>query len=225
VRAKQEVFVAIALSSLLVFLLISPLLLRARIDSRYEASIYRAVEDLPFAPVALVLGAGYSPSGRLSTALADRMETAITLYQTGKVNKLLLSGDNQTEDYNEPAAMAEYARARGVPREDLVLDFAGRRTYDSCFRADAIFGVERVVVVTQAFHLPRSLYTCDQLGLVAVGIVADRHRYMGSAWYELRELAALLRAWLDLNLIKPLPVLGEPIDVDWNQRAGSASGG
>jgi SanA protein len=205
-------------------LLLAPLLLRASIGRRYEATIYNEIEDVPFRPVALVLGAGYSPDGRLSTALADRMETAIALYQSGTVNKLLLSGDNQTSDYNEPAAMASYATARGVPRGDLVLDYAGRRTYDSCYRASAIFGVERVVLVTQAFHLPRSLYTCDRLGLEAVGVVADQHRYVGSAWYEFREVAALLRAWLDLNLINPLPVMGEPVSVDWNQRAGGAPG-
>jgi SanA protein len=214
---------ALLMSSLVVFLLLLPLVLRARISSRYEAYIYREVENVPSRPVALVLGAGYSSSGRLSTALADRMETAIGLYQVGAVNKLLLSGDNQTPDYNEPAAMAGYAVARGVPREDLVLDYAGRRTYDSCFRARAIFGVERAVLVTQAFHLPRALYICDRLGLEAVGAVADQHRYVGGAWYELREVAALLRAWLDLNLVRPLPVMGEPIYVDWSQRTGGAA--
>lgn len=216
---------AIVLSGAIVLVLLVPFALRVRVNQRYKASIYTRAEDVPFAPVALVLGAGYSPSGRLSTALADRMETAIALYQSGAVNKLLLSGDNQTPDYNEPAAMAEYAASRRIPREDLVLDYAGRRTYDSCYRAGSIFGVERVVVVTQAFHLPRSLYTCDRLGLKVFGVVADRHRYVGSAWYEFRELAALLRAWMDLNLVKPRPVLGEPIEVDWSQRKGGPTGG
>jgi SanA protein len=172
-------------------------------------------------PVAIVFGAGYWPSGRLSNALADRMETAIALYEAGLVNKLLLTGDNRFVEYNEPAAMAEYAQARGVPRDDLVLDYAGRRTYDSCYRAKAIFGVERAVLVTQAFHLPRALYTCDRLGLESVGVVADRRSYVRSAWYEMRETFALTRAWLDVNLFRPTPVLGEPIPVDWDTRVGS----
>jgi SanA protein len=117
--------------------------------------------------------------------------------------------------------MAAYAQERGVPREDLVLDYAGRRTYDSCYRAKAIFGVERAVLVTQAFHLPRALYTCNRLGIEAVGVVADRHQYIRARWYEVREVAALALAWLDLNVLRPVPVLGDPIPVDWSSRAGN----
>jgi SanA protein len=196
--------------------------LRAWVDRQYAEQTYGQAAETPAMPVAIVFGAGYWPSGRLSDALADRMETAISLYEAGKVNKLLLTGDNRFADYNEPAAMAEYAEARGVPREDIVLDYAGRRTYDSCYRARAIFGVERAVLITQAFHLPRALFTCDRLGLEVVGTVADRHRYIREPWYRLRELFALARAWLDLNVTQPLPVLGDPIPVDWEQRAGRA---
>ena len=92
----------------------------------------------------------------------------------GKVEKLLLSGDNRTLDYNEPGAMRAYAISLGVPAEDIVLDYAGRRTYDTCFRAKAIFGVDQVLLVTQMFHLPRALYTCRALGIEAEGIPADQ---------------------------------------------------
>ncbi|NIV35039.1 MAG: hypothetical protein GWN58_37965, partial [Anaerolineae bacterium] len=97
-------------------------------------------------------------------------------------------------------------------------DYAGRRTYDSCYRASVIFGVERAMLVTQEFHLPRALYTCNQLGLETVGVVADRRTYLRATWYQLRELFALTRAWLDLKLFKPVPVLGDPIPVDWGTR-------
>jgi SanA protein len=123
-------------------------------------------------------------------------------------------------DYNEPGRMAEYAQAKGVPAQDLVLDYAGRRTYDSCYRARNIFGVESALLVTQAFHLPRALFTCDRLGLDAVGVVADRRPYVRADWYRLREVPALARAWIDLSLLKPLPVLGDPIPVDWDHRSG-----
>lgn len=196
---------------------LAPLALRGWVSRRYSGQIFGRVTETPPMPAAIVFGAGYWPSGRLSDALADRMDTAIDLYTAGKVNKLLLTGDNQIVDYNEPAVMAEYALARGVPRQDLVLDYAGRRTYDSCYRARTIFGLDRAVLVTQAFHLPRALYTCQRLGLDAVGVVADRHRYVRAAWFRFRELLALVRAWLDLNLLRPLPVLGEPIPVDWGQ--------
>ena len=193
--------------------------LRAWVGHRTRDRIYAAAADTPARPAAIVFGAGYWPSGRLSDALADRMDTAIELYRAGRVNKLLLTGDNRFEDHHEPARMMEYALAQGVPREDLVLDYAGRRTYDSCYRARAIFGLEQAVLVTQAFHLPRAMYTCDRLGLEVVGTVADRHEYVYSDWYRLRELFALARAWLDVNLLRPLPVLGDPIPVDWDSRA------
>jgi SanA protein len=197
--------------------------LRWWVGRKYDQRIYGQVGQVPPLPVAIVFGAGYWPAGtasdttRLSDALADRMETAMDLYRAGKVNKLLLTGDNRFVDYNEPAAMAEYATSRGIPPEDLVLDYAGRRTYDSCYRATAIFGAKQAVLVTQRFHLPRALFTCDQLGLDVVGIVADRHRLFREPWYRLREVAALARAWIDLTLLKPLPVLGDPIPIDWTQ--------
>jgi SanA protein len=203
--------------------MLAVLALRWWVGREYRARIYAEMPEVPSAPAALVFGAGYWPSGRLSDALADRMDTAIDLYHAGKVNKLLLSGDNRVSDYNEPAAMAEYALARGVPRQDLILDYAGRRTYDSCYRARAIFGVERAVLITQAFHLPRALFTCDRLGLDAAGLVADRHRLFREPWYRLRETAAMARAWFDVTLLKPLPVLGDPILVDWDARPGSES--
>jgi SanA protein len=202
-------------------ILTAPLALRAWVGWRFADRIHPEVATVPSEPVAIVFGAGIWPSGRLSHALADRMETAIALYQAGKVNKLLLSGDNRFADYNEPAAMARYASERGVPAEDLVLDYAGRRTYDSCYRARDIFGVERAVLVTQAFHLPRALYTCQRLGLEGAGVVADRRQYIRAPWYQLREVFALSRAWLDLNLSKPRPVLGDPIAVDWSNRSGT----
>ena len=208
---------------LAVLALALPLGLRAWIGRAYGAQVYARVEEVPSRPVALVFGAGVWPGGRLSDALADRMETAIDLYRAGKVNKLLLTGDNRYADYNEPAAMAAYARERGVAEEDLVLDYAGRRTYDSCYRAEAIFGVEEAVLVTQAFHLPRALFTCNRLGLDVVGVVADRHQYVRTPWYEVRELAATVRAWLDLNVFRPAPVLGEPIRVDWTEEGGEES--
>ncbi len=192
-----------------------PLALRAWVAWRYRDVLSTSVEEVPGRPAAIVFGAGYWPDGRLSDVLADRMETAIALYEAGKVHKLLLTGDNRFVDYNEPARMADYARARGIPDEDLVLDYAGRRTYDSCYRARAIFGLERAVLVTQAFHLPRALFTCDRLGMDVVGVAADRHRYVYGDWYILREIPALTRAWLDVSVLRPRPVLGEPIGVDW----------
>ena len=217
---RRVVIAIVVLFCVLVLILLAPLALRAWVGWQTADQIHAGALDAPTMPAAIVLGAGYWPGGRLSHALADRMDTAIALYEAGKINKLLLTGDNRFADYNEPAAMAAYAQARGVPREDLVLDYAGRRTYDSCYRASAIFGLEQAILVTQEFHLPRALYTCDQLDLETVGVVADRRTYLRATWYQVREIFALTRAWLDLKLFKPVPVLGDPIPVEWDTREG-----
>ena len=166
--------------------------------------------------VAVVFGAAVYPNGHPSPILADRVRTAVALYRAGRVSKLLLSGDNRFENYNEPAAMAELARQYGVPDDVLVLDYAGRRTYDTCWRARHIFGLRRVVLVTQRFHLPRALYLCQALGLDALGVPADRPTgYRGQWWYGgVREAVARVRAWADVHLWTPSVVGGAPIRVE-----------
>lgn len=191
--------------------------LRLWVEQRYRDDIYSRVEDVPPRPVALVLGAGLWADGSLTPVLADRVATAAELYHAGKVQKLLFSGDNRVVDYNEPEAMLAYALRLGVPEADVVLDYAGRRTYDSCYRARAIFGVERAVVVTQRFHAARSLYLCEALGVEAVTGVADRRQYARRRYiWETREYLALVLAWWDVHVRRPVPVLGEPLPIEFD---------
>jgi SanA protein len=201
----------------------APLLLRGWTDWRYGRLIYRDAKEIPARPVAVVFGALVWSDGRPSHVLADRVQAAAALYQAGKVRKLLLSGDNRFVDYNEPQAMKELALALGVPEEDLVLDYAGRRTYDTCYRARHIFGLEQAVLVTQAFHLDRALFTCRNLGLDAVGFSADLRTYRTARYSWLREIPATALAWWDVKVRKPLPVLGDPIEIGLENP--SASGG
>ena len=184
------------------------------LDRYYSRFIYPA-DEVPPARVAIVFGARVYPNGRLSAMLQDRMETAVQLYQAGKVQKLLLSGDNRFEDYNEPGQMKVYAVSRGVPAEDIQLDYAGRRTYDTCYRAGAIFQLKSAILVTQAFHLPRALFTCRNLGLAAVGVSADLQPYhpRSIGWSKLREIPATFVALVDVLRRQPAPVLGEPIPI------------
>jgi len=168
--------------------------------------------DAPARRVAVVFGAGLHRDGSPTPVLRDRVSTAAQLYQQGKVEKLLLSGDNRFVDYNEPAAMRDYALSLGVPPEDLVLDYAGRRTYDTCYRALHIFGVQEAVLVTQSFHMPRALYTCNLLGLPAVGVASDLRSYrrISEYFWNLRELPASLVAVWEVLVTRPLPVMGDP---------------
>ena len=171
------------------------------------------VESAPPLRAAVVFGAGLTASGRPTTVLKDRVAAAVELYQAGKVEKVLMSGDNRFIDYNEPGAMKAYAVELGLPEEDIVLDFAGRRTYDTCYRAGAIFGLEEAILVTQQFHLPRALYTCNALGLDAVGVPADQRSYRDEEFWTVRESIASLVALIQVHLTRPEPVLGdqEPI--------------
>lgn len=206
-------WLSVALGVLLILVILVLTGLRFWVDYAYEGRVYQAVNDVPEQPVAIVFGAGVTPSGRLSPILADRVEAALALYRAGKVRKLLLSGDNRFLWYNEPGSMAAYLKDRGIPEQDLVLDYAGRRTYDSCYRARHIFGVDKAVLVTQNYHLDRALFTCNSLGIDAVGLASDRLR--SSLFYWLRELPAVAVAWWDVNVSHPVPVMGQPLPIDW----------
>jgi len=184
---------------------------------RIVTSIYAAFqtyspEDVPPDRVAIVFGAGLRRDGTPTAVLRDRVQTAVQLYFNGKVEKLLMSGDNRVANYNEPESMRQYARQLGVPDEAIVLDYAGRRTYDTCYRAKSIFGVESAILVTQKFHMSRALFTCNALGLKSVGVEADNYYYLRRSrlYWNLREQFATVGAFWDVYFKRPLPVLGEP---------------
>ncbi len=166
----------------------------------------------PSAPAAIVFGAGLMRDGSPTPILRDRVATAADLYFSGKVEKLLMSGDNRFIDYNEPQAMKEYALELGVPEEDIILDYAGRRTYDTCYRAKHIFGLQQALLVTQRYHLPRALLTCSGIGLQAEGVRADRRDYnpRSMRYWRMREIPATLVAFVETFITRPLPVLGDP---------------
>jgi SanA protein len=196
--------------------------------SRLAAAVYAkprifSVEDTSVTRVAIVFGAGLHYDGTPTPVLRDRVSTAAQLYFAGKVQKLLLSGDNRFVDYNEPGAMREYALSLGVPEEDIVLDYAGRRTYDTCYRAKAIFKLDEAVLVTQDFHLPRALITCNLLGLPSTGVSADQRTYNSASlrYWQVRELFATLVAFWEAGVTHPLPVLGEPEPIFQQNSASS----
>ncbi len=181
------------------------------LTSRYADRIYGMLDAVPERGVALVFGAGYWPDGTPSDVMKDRVEAAVELYRSGRVRTVLFSGDNRFPDYNEPAKMREYALGLGLPDGAIVLDYGGRRTYDTCYRARDIFGLREVVLVTQRYHLPRALYICEHLGLDAVGYVADRRPYLYIRTYWLREVPALWLACWQVWVTHPVPLLGDPI--------------
>ena len=155
----------------------------------------------PAAPVAIVFGAGLAQGQVPSRILAERLDAAIALYRAGKVPRLLLSGDNSDRYHDETGAMTKYARAQGIPESDLIADDFGVSTYDTCWRARHVFGVERAVLVTQRFHLPRALFLANALGVDAEGVAADRDAAFVSP-YVLRELLSRTFA-VGMVVLKP----------------------
>jgi vancomycin permeability regulator SanA len=184
------------------------------VDSQTSGLVYSYDDpNLPSNHVALVFGAGLNTTGGPSAILYDRVATAADIYKAGKVQKLLMTGDNSTDSYNEVAAMRTTAMQLGVPDKDIVLDYAGFSSWDSCYRAREVFSLQSATLVTQKFHLPRALYTCNQLDVKSVGVIADRQPYP-TQYNELREYPALAAtAWRLLINDQPR-FLGPKVDVD-----------
>jgi vancomycin permeability regulator SanA len=179
---------------------------------RYDAAAINE-DKLPKRAVAIVFGAGVLPDGEPTPYLKRRLDTAAELFHAGKAQRLLLSGDNSSSHYNEPVAMKRYALSLGVPEDRIVLDYAGFNTYDSCYRAKVIFGVQEATLVTHDYHLPRAILTCKGLGVKSIGVAARNAGKAGrdfSINYVVREFASTDKAALQI-MFKPNPtVLGKP---------------
>jgi vancomycin permeability regulator SanA len=171
------------------------------------------LSQVPERRVAVVFGAHVYANRIPSPILRDRLDGAIDLYKAGKVKKVLVSGDNRQVDYNEAKVMGEYALANGVDSADLAYDYGGRSTYDTCYRAKHIFGVENAVLLTQKYHAPRAVYLCRQFGINAHAFTQpDFERYPDlRVSYLTRELFADLKAWWQVHVTRPpAEVTGRP---------------
>ena len=142
------------------------------VQVRYEDRIV-PMSGAPQAPVALVFGAGLAPGGVPSEVLAQRLDTAMALWKAGRVQSVLVSGDNSDRFHDETRAMRRYMLERGLPEQAVLGDDSGLSTYDSCVRAATVFQVRKALLVTQAFHLPRALYIANSVGMDAWGVAAD----------------------------------------------------
>ncbi len=188
---------------LLILLMLSPFLIVQTISLSQEPRIYNTVQETPARAVAIVFGAGLNRDGSPSPILADRVNAAIALFRAGKVQSLLMTGDEVGNV--EPTAMRNYAVRQGIPSSAILLDTNGLRTYDSCYRAVHTFNVKEAVLVTQGYHLPRALYTCNSLGINAVGLKAGRDSYPNQEYYNNREFFATLLSWFEVNVTRPIP--------------------
>ena len=161
----------------------------------------------------LVLGCFVKDDGRPSDMLFDRLTRGVELYDMGAAPKLLMSGDHGREEYDEVAAMKQFAIDKGIPSEDVFMDHAGFSTYESIYRAKEIFQADKILIVTQEYHLYRALYIANQLGVEAYGVSSDYHTYVGQFMRDFREMLARVKDCATC-IYKPEPTyLGDAIPI------------
>ena len=169
-----------------------------------KSTNYFSIKDLPSNDVALVLGTSKSlPNGKENLFFRYRMEAAARLYREGKVKYLILSGNNDSEYYNEPNDMKRYLLRMGVPSEAMMLDYAGFRTYDSILRCKEVFKQQRFTIVSQGFHNARALFLAKHYNLNAVAFAAQDAPEVYSLKTLIREYLARPRAMLDVYILTP----------------------
>lgn len=162
----------------------------------------------------IVLGASVYPDGTPSGILQDRLDDGIALYFAGAAPKIIMSGDNGTESYNECWAMKQYAISQGVPSEDVFCDHAGFSTYETMYRARHVFGADRVVIATQTYHLYRAIYDAQGVGMEAIGVPSDYGEYVNQSWYDFREIFARTKDFFQVLMKTPSTYVGDPISLD-----------
>lgn len=165
--------------------------------------------EAPPAPVALVFGAGLAPGGVPSPVLAQRLDAAVALWRAGKVESLLLSGDNSDRFHDETQAMRRYVLKQGVPDSAVRGDASGLSTYDSCVRAHTVFGARQALLVTQRFHLPRALFIANSVGLDAWGVAADEGRPSTRRYLVRETLSRVLALAMVLLRVEPAAATAE----------------
>lgn len=177
-----------------------------------------AAADLKDVDCVLVLGCrvnGENPSPMLS----DRLTVGTRLYSAGAAPKLLMSGDHGRKEYDEVNAMKAFAIARGASDEDVFMDHAGFSTYESMYRAKEIFRAEKIIIVTQSYHLYRAVYIARALGIEAYGVPSDLQGYTRQKYYNAREVLARNKDFL-MTILRPKPTyLGETISIKGDGRA------
>jgi SanA protein len=167
--------------------------------------VYASVSDAPTSTVAMVLGASVYQNGTLSPVLAARADSAIGLYQSGKVLKIIVTGDNSEISHNEVNPVGNYLLAHGIPKSDIFLDHAGFDTYSSMYRARDVFLIKDMIIVSQSFHLARAVYIARSLGINASGVRAGGESF---PYNTLREVPATLKAYADILINRTPKYLG-----------------
>ncbi len=168
-------------------------------------TIYTDIDNLPQVKVWLVFGASVYRDWTPSDILRDRLDGSYDAYSAWKIQRIIVSGDNSVEKYDEPTAMQQYLIGRWVDESHIFLDYAWFDTFDSIYRANYIFWVSEIILFTQSFHLKRALYIADWLDIQAIWFATDYHRYMHESYNNRREFFSRIKAFLEIEIINAKP--------------------
>lgn len=212
-KKAVKILLVLGLAGCLFLFLINLYMIRKEKPNIISADDAAALGDVD---CIMVLGCSVRPDGTPSGMLRDRLDKGIELYEDGVSDRLLMSGDHGRKNYDEVNRMKQYAIDEGIPSGDIFMDHAGFSTYESMYRARDIFQAERIVVVTQEYHMYRALYNAGQMGMDAYGVASDPRKYGGQKIRDAREMLARTKDFL-YAIAKPKPTyLGEAIPVSGN---------
>jgi SanA protein len=187
----------------------------AEVENSSSNLIFKSLKDLPKARVGLLLGTSkYNRGGGANLFFRYRIDAAISLFQSHKIDYILVSGDNRTLAYNEPRDMRKALLARGIPDTAIYMDFAGLRTFDSVVRCKKVFGQSAFIIISQEFHLSRALFIAQHAGIYAIGYAAKNVPDAYSIKTSIREYFARTKAILDIFIFPTKPrFLGDSVQI------------
>lgn len=184
------------------------------VENATENKVFNSVEEIPQNRVGLLLGTGkFLASGRVNLYYEYRIDAAVKLYKSGKIDYVLVSGDNSTKNYDEPSTMKDDLVKHGIPQGEIYLDYAGFRTLDSVVRCKEIFGQDSITVISQQFHNERAIFIAQQKGISAVGYNAKGVSTRYGIRVQIRERLARVKMILDLLIGKKPKFLGKKIEI------------
>lgn len=169
----------------------------------YSEKIYEDTNSVEKQQFAIVFGASVDQNGNPSKMLEDRVNKAVELYKQGVVQRILISGKDSYVNFSEVEVMKEILLRNNIPDFVIIEDNKSQRTYDTCYRAKKVFNLNKAILITQNFHLPRALYICNSLGVNSVGVPADSGVYVDQRTLSIRENLAIIKSVLDINILRP----------------------
>lgn len=183
------------------------------VKSSTKKNIYYSIKKFPKNDVGIIFGAGIN-GDQPSKYLKDRLDAGIALYKANRINKILLSGDNGRDEYDELTVMKNYCYKHGVDTTKIFIDYAGFDTYSTMYRAKHIFNIKKATLISQEYHLNRAIYIGQKLGIKSVGYSANNGEYLGYKYVTFREYGSIFKSFFDVLRNREPRFLGNPIDIN-----------